>query len=296
MVEHGSIPFDQVGKFRVSKQIVAEPLELGSPEVGRVLGQVIDSMGLAPFHLVLHDSALVMGANWVVENSGSLRSLTLVDTLPRGTALPLWAFEIPLVREVVLGFDSVFKRLVGSCCSKTITSSSVEAHRVLLKGRDGRQAIVGMGKKLNQSFDLAEWASQDGMKGVPMQVMWSSKWSEEWSEEGRRFAEMVSQAKLVEHSGGRWPQDDTSSEVAETIASFVSSLPKTERKASEEPLPEHIQKMFDEAKSGDNHHHHGHGESHGHHHGHGDGHGHGAQAGYMDSYGLGQGHGHGWGM
>lgn len=284
LIEKGHLPYQEV-KIRVSKQKVFEPLELGSQEFGRVLGQVIDSMGLAPLHLVLHDSALVMGANWVVENAGLLRSLTLIDTMPRGMALPLWALQVPVIREVVLRVDSVFGRLMGSCCSKTFQGSSVEAHRVLLKARDGRETIVEVGRNLNQSFDLAEWASMDGVKGMPMQVLWSGSWSQEWNEEGKRVAEAVSQAKFITHSGGRWPQDDTSSEVAENIISLISSLPKTERKADDEPLPEHIQKMLDEAKSGGNHHHHD-----------GHTHGHGAHADYMDAYGLGHGHGHGWGM
>lgn len=292
LIEHGHLPVDEGEKTRVSTRKVVEPLELGSQEVGRVLGQVVDSMGLAPLHLVLHDSALVMGANWVVENAGSLRSLTLIDPMHRGTALPLWAFEIPVIREVVLGVDYVFRRLIDSCCSKMVAISSVEAHRVLLKGRDGKEAIVGIGKKLNQSFDLVEWANTDALKSMPVQLLWSKSWSEEWSEEGRRVAEVVSQAKFIKHSGGRWPQDDTSSEIGGYITSFVSSLPKTHRKRDEEPLPDHIQKMLDEAKSGDHHHHHhGHG-SYSHHDGHD--HGHGAHAGYMDAYGLG--HGHGWGM
>ncbi|XP_021772936.1 protein AUXIN RESPONSE 4-like [Chenopodium quinoa] len=291
LIENGHLPYQEV-RIRVSKQKIVEPLELGSQELGRVLGQVIDSMGLAPLHLVLHDSALVMGANWVAENAGLLRSLTLIDTMPRGTALPLWALQVPLIRDVVLRVDSVFGRLMGSCCSKSFQGSSLEAHRVLLKGRDGRETIVGVGRNLNQSFDLAQWASMDGVKGLPMQVLWSGSWSEDWNEEGKRVAEVVSQAKFIKHSGGRWPQDDTSSEVAENIISLISSLPKTERKAADEPLPEHIQKMLDEAKSGGNNdQHHGHG-SHSHHDGHTHGHGH--HADYMDSYGLGQ--GHGWGM
>lgn len=49
-------------------------------------------------------------------------------------------------------------------------------------------------------------------------------------------------------------------------------------KQTEETVPEHVQTMSDEAKSGDHHHHHGH-DSHGHEH---------AHAGYMDAYGLGQ--------
>ena len=82
----------------------------------------------------------------------------------------------------------------------------VEAHRVLLKGRDGRRAVVGMGKKLNCSFDLVEWGSSDGVKGLPMQVVWSSGWSNEWSEEGRVVANSLPQASFITHSGGRWPQ------------------------------------------------------------------------------------------
>ncbi|KAK0583979.1 hypothetical protein LWI29_005910 [Acer saccharum] len=37
-------------------------------------------MNLVPVHLVLHDSALLMSANWVVENSGLVKSITLLDT------------------------------------------------------------------------------------------------------------------------------------------------------------------------------------------------------------------------
>ncbi|XP_021852187.2 protein AUXIN RESPONSE 4 [Spinacia oleracea] len=286
LIEKGQLPYQEV-KVRVSKKKVVEPLDLGAQELGRVLGQVIDSMGLAPLHLVLHDSALVMGANWVAENAGLLRSLTLIDTMPRGMALPLWALQVPVIREVVLRVDYVFGRLMGSCCSKNFQGSSVEAHRVLLMGRDGRETIVGVGRNLNQSFDLAEWVSRDGVKGLPMQVLWSGSWSQEWNEEGKRVAEVVSQAKFIKHSGGRWPQDDTSSELAKNIISLLNSLPPTRRKVDDEPLPEHIQKMLDEAKSGGNDHHH---EGHTH--------GHGADADYMDAYGLGHGHGHGhgWGM
>ncbi|XP_074312293.1 protein AUXIN RESPONSE 4 [Silene latifolia] len=284
LIEHGHLPYHELNqpKTRVSKHKVVVPLDLGSSEVGRVIGEVVSTMGLAPLHLVLHDSALVMGANWIVENSGLVRSVTLLDSLPREMALPLGLFELPVIREVILRVDYLFGRLIGKCCLRSGFGSSLEAHRVLLKGRDGGAAIVGMGKKLNHSFELGEWVSMVGMKGMPMQVMWSGSWSEEWSEEGKRVAEVVSQGVFIRHSGGRWPQEDTSSEVTQSIYSFVSSLPKTERKSDDEPLPEHIQKKLDEAKAAGHHHH--------------DGHDHGAQAGYMDAYGLGNGHGHGWGM
>ena len=60
------------------------------------------------------------------------------------------------------------------------------------------------------------------------------------------------------------------------------------RKVEEEPIPEHIQKMLDEAKNSDHHHHHHHHHSHGGHEHHDD-HAHVHGAGYMDAYGLGQG-------
>lgn len=118
-------------------------------------------------------------------------------------------------------------------------------------------------------------------------MFWKCQWSKEWSEEGRKVADALPQAKFVTHTGGRWPQENAADELAENIVKFVSSLPKSVRRVEEEPIPEHIQKMLDEAKDG-HHHHHGHG-GHGHHDGHGHAQTHGA--GYMDAYGL----GHGWG-
>ena len=162
-------------------------------------------MGLAPVHLVSHDSAFVMAANLISENSRFIRSVTLVDTGLK-PALPLWVLNIPVVGEIVLRFPFVYARLINLCCSKGIGWSELEAHRVLLKGWDARRAVAGIGKKLNYSFDIEEWGGLDGIKGMPMEVLWSNGWSDEWSKEGRRFAEALPGAKFVTHSGGRWPQ------------------------------------------------------------------------------------------
>ncbi|KAK9735426.1 hypothetical protein RND81_04G204900 [Saponaria officinalis] len=287
LIEHGHLPYNELNnpENRVSKEKkVMVALELGVDEVGRVLDQIVEAMGLPPFHLVLHDSALVMCANWVVKNAMLVRSVTLMDSLPREMALPLLPFEVPVLRDVILRVDYLFGRLIASCCSRGVGGSSVEAHRVLLEGRNGRGAVLGTGKRLNQSFDLGEWVGMDGMKGMPMLVLWSGSWSEEWTEKGKQVAEIVSRGKLTSHSGGRWPQEDTSGEVAENIFSFVASLPKTQRKADDEPVSEHIKKTPDEANVGDLTHHDEHG------------HDHGAYPGYTDAYGLGQGQGdgHGW--
>ena len=72
----------------------------------------------------------------------------------------------------------MFAKVVGLCCSKRVGVADSEGSRALLKGRDGRRAVVNVGKRVNSSFDLAEWG--EGLKGVPMQVVWSAGWSEEW--------------------------------------------------------------------------------------------------------------------
>ncbi|KAL8527992.1 hypothetical protein ACS0TY_005707 [Phlomoides rotata] len=276
LVEQGFVDFEE-NKVRVSKKERIKAIELGSEEMGRVLSQVVDTMELAPIDLVLHDSALGLSANWISENRKLIRSVVILDGSPRGTALPVWVLGVPVVREVVLGFRFVFERVLASCC----TASEAEAHRILLKGRDGVSAVVGMGKKLNYSFDLSEWSKLDGVKGLPIQVIWS----DEWTSEGREVADALPQAKFVTHSGGRWTQEHNAEEVGESIYEFIASLPKPIRKVVQETIPNHSREVLTGATSSDQQHHHHGGDDH--HHGHGHDHG---PPGYMDAYGM----GHGW--
>ncbi|KAK9146676.1 hypothetical protein Sjap_006579 [Stephania japonica] len=287
LVESGRVPYEEI-EIRVSATRKNwRHLKLGAEEMGRLIGQVIEGLNLSPVHLVLHDSALGMSANWVAENSKVVSSLTVIDSATKSVSLPLWALEVFGVREVLLGFNSVYGGLLRWCCAKSMEGSEVEANRVLLKGRDGRRAVVGIGRSLNHSFSVEEWAGLEVMKGVPVQVVWSGNWSEEWSKEGERVAGAFPQARFVSHSGSRWPQVDAADEITEIITGFVSSLPKSYRPVEEEELPpEHIQKMFDEAENSDQHRHHNHLHDHDHHGGYGDVH----SPNYMDAYGL----GHGW--
>lgn len=280
LIENGYVPYEKNEDIASSRKIV-KPIELGPQEMGRVLGQVIDSMGLAPVHLVLHDSALGMSANWVSENSRSVRSVTLIDSAPRGAALAWWVLDVPVARELLLGVSVLYAKFFNMFCSKLAGFPAAEAHRVLLKGRYGRQAVVGMAKKMNYSFDLEAWGGLEGIKGVPIQVLWSSSWSKQWSEEGRQVANALPQANFVFHSGGRWPQEDVADELAGRIVQFVSSLPAITRQVEEDPQPKHTHQMFEEATMGDDHYHLSGRDQY-------DGlaRGHGHAPGFMDAYGL----------
>ncbi|OIV95109.1 hypothetical protein TanjilG_21499 [Lupinus angustifolius] len=288
IVETGQIPYEEI-LARMSKRKIVKPVDLGPEDMGRVLGQVINTLGLEPVHLVLHDSALGLSANWISDNSEFVRSVTLIDTSNSG-ALPICVLEYPLIREAFLGFNFVYAKVLNSCCSKGVgvNDADADAQRVLLKGMDGRKAVVAIGKRLNSSFDVEEWGGSDGLKGMPMQLLWSKGWSKEWSDEGNRVARALPQASFVTHSGGRWAQEDAADEIAEKISNFIFSLPKSVRKVEQEAIPDHIQKLLDEAKNNDHDHHHGHGHDH-----HDDANIH--EPDYMNAYGLGQsGHHHGW--
>ncbi|KAL5980952.1 hypothetical protein ACLOJK_028872 [Asimina triloba] len=207
LVETGQVPYEEMQVVRTSPtRKLWKPLGLQSDEMGRVIGKVIAAMGVAPAHLVLHDSAAVAGALWASENPRAVSSVTIVDSSNGSVALPLWPLEMPVVRDFVLGFPAVYAALLRRCCSRSVESSAAEAHRILLKGKDGRKAVVTSRKGLNCSFDLGEWGRLESVRDIPVQVLWSSSWSEEWIEEGRRVADKVPQAKFVTHSGGRWPQ------------------------------------------------------------------------------------------
>nr|GEV58410.1 protein auxin response 4 [Tanacetum cinerariifolium] len=267
LVEQGYVNYDYAeNEVRVSRVETLRLIELGPGEMGRVLRDVIETLGLENVDLVFHDSAFNLGANWVAKNLRFIRSVTLIDSAPNQSAFPLWVLKFPVVREVVSGFGFVFGKVIESCCTKSAGGMNAESHRLLLKGRDGRKSVIGMGNKMNSSFDIAEWSKLDGVKKLPMQVIWSSDWSKKWIEQGREVANMLSQANFVTHSGGRWPQEDTAYELAKSIHNFVSRLPEPVKVAKKkEPVPDRIQEMLNEATSDV--HDHGYG-SHDHRHGH----------------------------
>uniref|UniRef100_A0A1D1YBD3 Protein AUXIN RESPONSE 4 n=1 Tax=Anthurium amnicola TaxID=1678845 RepID=A0A1D1YBD3_9ARAE len=276
LIETGQIPYED-NKVRAPASNNHKNPVYGSEGMSRIVGQVINSLALVPVHLVLHDSALGVGAAWVTANPGSVGSITLVDSSSESAAFPSWIIGVPLLSKLVLHSHFVFAGILKLCCSRSMDGAAAEAYLHLLNGRNGRWAVVEAGRSLNFSFSVGDWAASEAMKDVPLQVLWSNTWSDGWIDEGRHMAEAVPHAKFVNHFGGRWPQEGASDEIVEKISEFVSSLPKSVKQIEQEPFPEHIQKMFDEDSESTDHHHHGHNHDH--------------HAGSLGAYGF----GHGWG-
>lgn len=290
LVETGEMPYVQY-EPRVTKSY--QVLQCGAQELSQSLDQVIGSLSLGPVHLVVHDTGFETGAVWATSNPSLVRSITLIDAAPRNPSVPSWFLKVPGVGELVTHFPLLQLGMLRTCCSKSMDISVAEAHVILLRTKNGRRAYAEIGSRANASFDLKAWADADLVKEVPMQILWGNDWSKDWQREGDQIAKVLPRAVFVPHSGGRWPQEDAAKEIAEALASFISSVPPTVRTVTEEALPEHIQKMFDEVGSD---HHHSHSDSHlhihTHQHGHDHGdHGHSHGAGYMDGYGLAHG---GW--
>ncbi|KAF3785659.1 AUXIN RESPONSE 4 protein [Nymphaea thermarum] len=280
LVETGNLPYHEK-KTRVRFSEELRPIGLDSVRVGGVIEQIIDSMDLSPVHLVLHDSAVtaISGLMRSVA-SGSIRSVTIVDAVtdPKKSAFPFWVLDVVGVREVLLASKWIYTALLRHCCSKSMSWSTGNDHRLLLKARGGAKAVAEMGRRINTSFDLAEWVNSPVMSGVPARILWSSTWSEDWTKEGRRVAAAFPHAGFVAHSGGRWPQEDEADSVAEAIAQFVLSLPKSVRRIEETELDSNRKMM----KKSNIHFHDGHENDHDHDHYH-----HGHETSYPNDYGLG---------
>ncbi|KAK8933258.1 Protein AUXIN RESPONSE 4 [Platanthera zijinensis] len=192
-------------------EIQERPIRVSASEdsgyMGQILGQMIDTMALAPVHLVLHDSALLAASNWVSANKGLVSSVTLMDASPQSAAFPSSLLNMPVLGHLLLGSKSVFAGLLRLCCARSVNGSDAEAYRLVLKRKNGgSEAAAAAWRSLNRSFNVGEWANSVELKDMPVQILWSNSLSDQWIDEGRRVAAEIPRAKFSFHSGGRWPQ------------------------------------------------------------------------------------------
>ncbi|KAL5204290.1 hypothetical protein ABZP36_009161 [Zizania latifolia] len=219
LVQTGEVPFQEPAP---------EPSHTlyNAAEAAASIARAVDALGIAPVHLVLHDSALVAGAAFVSANPAVVQSVTLIDGTAILPAFPAAVLGVPVLGRMVVGVPALFKGLLRMCCARGMGSEEAEAHRVAMREEGKREAVFESWKALNQSFDLKEWrGSSEAVRNVPMMVLWSGSWSDRWIDEGKKVVTALPDAKFAYHSGGRWPQEDACDEISKLIAEFVTSLP-----------------------------------------------------------------------
>ncbi|XP_044947574.1 protein AUXIN RESPONSE 4 [Hordeum vulgare subsp. vulgare] len=233
LVETGEVPFQEAAP---------EPSHsfYAASEAAAAVARAVDALGLAPVHLVLHDSALAAGAAFVSANPTAVQSVTLIDATATLPAFPAAVLGVPVLGRLVLRVPALFKGLMRLSCARGMDAEEADAHRAAMRGQGKSDAVFEAWKAMNQSFDLAEWrSSSEEVKRLPMMVLWSGSWSDQWIDEGKKVTKALPDAKFIYHYGGRWPQVDASEEISKLIAEFVTMLPT--------PATEHQSQNMDQS-------------------------------------------------
>lgn len=153
--------------------------------LARWVGRVVDSLGLPPVHLVLHDIAGPIGAEWAIENPGKVRSITITNTLMDVAdfrpPFPTFLFRLPIIRHVVFSTMNVptwirIFRHSGVRNPDSIDEDVIAAYIYLLRNNGGRRSFL----QIMDGFDLSEKHRdhlRDGLLAIdkPMQLVWGEQ-------------------------------------------------------------------------------------------------------------------------
>jgi pimeloyl-ACP methyl ester carboxylesterase len=207
LVQTGEVPYQE--EEAAAPAAAAQRSPHAPDEAAAAVARAAEALGLgvAPVHLVLHDSALAAGAAFASAHPGAVRSVTLVDAAASLPAFPAAVFDVPVLGRLVLRVPALFRGLLRLCCARGVGAEEAEAYRAAMRGEGKAEGVVEAWKAMNHSFQLGEWrGSSEEVRRLPMLVLWSGSWSDMWIDEGKKVAAALPDARFVYHSGGRWPQ------------------------------------------------------------------------------------------
>jgi pimeloyl-ACP methyl ester carboxylesterase len=149
------------------------------------VGRVVDALALPPVHLVLHDIAGPIGAEWAIHNPVKVRSITftnaVMDVAHYTPAFPIRALRVPVLRHVVFSTMNTptalrFFRYSGVKNPDAINEDVVASYLYLVRNNGGHHSFL----KIMEGFDLTEqhrdWL-RDGLLAIdkPMQLVWGEQ-------------------------------------------------------------------------------------------------------------------------
>jgi pimeloyl-ACP methyl ester carboxylesterase len=149
------------------------------------VGRVVDALALPPVHLVLHDIAGPIGAEWAIQNPVKVRSITFTNTLMDVAhftpPFPMWTFRVPVLRHAVFSTMSarvmlpLFRRS-GVLNPDAVDEEVVASYIYLLKNSGGHHSFLA----IMEGFDLSERHRdylREGLLAIdkPMQLIWGEQ-------------------------------------------------------------------------------------------------------------------------
>jgi pimeloyl-ACP methyl ester carboxylesterase len=149
------------------------------------VGRVVDTLALPPVHLVLHDVAGPIGAEWAIHNPVKVRSITFTNTVMDVAhytpAFPVRTLRVPVLRHVVFTAMNTstalkFFRYSGVKNPDAVDEDVVASYLYLVRNSGGHHSFL----QIMDGFDLTErhrdWL-RDGLLAIdkPMQVIWGEQ-------------------------------------------------------------------------------------------------------------------------
>jgi len=149
------------------------------------VGRVVDTLGLPPVHLVLHDISGPVGAEWAIQNPLKVRSITFTNTLMDVAhfkpAFPMWAFQIPVLRHLVfstLNTGTALKifRHSGVKNPDVLDEDVASSYLYLITNNGGHHSFLAIMDGLVCTEAHRDYL-RDGLLAIdkPMQVVWGER-------------------------------------------------------------------------------------------------------------------------
>eukprot|EP00242_Pyramimonas_sp_CCMP2087_P002289 CAMPEP_0198230828 /NCGR_PEP_ID=MMETSP1445-20131203/114878_1 /TAXON_ID=36898 /ORGANISM="Pyramimonas sp., Strain CCMP2087" /LENGTH=300 /DNA_ID=CAMNT_0043911409 /DNA_START=859 /DNA_END=1762 /DNA_ORIENTATION=- len=223
-------------------------------------------LDMQPVHLVVHDSAGMLGAEYTIKHPEKVRSFHIMDAPLSGSAsstLPMrWLTTTPGAAQIIGNLPASFLKLyLNRCCSHSMSAEDAEVHAFLAVYNNGLASLKARMASVDTSAASTKqvWDNLLNVRSSkPTHLLWAVEGSSREHQQQHMYIRRSSNL-LQEHQYGDgvgpWPQEDAPEETAEVLSAFIDTLDPTPLPSSlGDDTPEHVKKQFEEMeKSGETH-------------------------------------------
>eukprot|EP00959_Pyramimonas_sp_CCMP1952_P318552 6665422-Pyramimonas_sp.AAC.1 len=119
--------------------------DLSTEVLVKQIARLSGILQMQPVHLVVHDTAGVLGAEYTIHNPEKVRSFHIMDAPMSASAsstLPLWMSNVPGVSQIIGNLPApLLKFYLNKCCAHSISASDAEAHAFLAVYNGGMASL-----------------------------------------------------------------------------------------------------------------------------------------------------------